>query len=122
LRGCCFSSTTIVKSSFLANSAGTGGAILVDSGAVFTIAGCSFALNTATGGARAGPTDGAIKLEGQSPKYYTNEAANVAFGPLPDPNTDAFLQAQPEIGAHSWEVCFDSSVNDASSPAVFHAN
>ena len=42
--------------------------------------------------------------------------------PLPDPNTDAFLQAQPEIAAHSWVKCFDSDVDDASTPAVFHAN
>jgi hypothetical protein len=42
--------------------------------------------------------------------------------PLPDPNTDAFLQAQPEIAAHSWVKCFDSDTDDASTPAVFHAN
>jgi hypothetical protein len=41
--------------------------------------------------------------------------------PLPDPNTDAFLQAQPEIGAHSWVACFDSDVDDASTAASFHA-
>jgi hypothetical protein len=50
----------------------------------------------------------------------------VVFGrlppPLPDPNTDAFLQAQPEISAHTWVTCFDSSVGDVSTPAVFHAN
>jgi hypothetical protein len=40
--------------------------------------------------------------------------------PLPDPNTDAFLQAQPEIGSHAWVTCFDSAVDDASTPAVFH--
>eukprot|EP01043_Picozoa_sp_COSAG02_P014153 COSAG02_NODE_578_length_20075_cov_93.607930_10_plen_879_part_00 len=42
--------------------------------------------------------------------------------PLPDPNTDAFLQAQPEIAAHNWVKCFDSDVDDVSTPAVFHAN
>jgi hypothetical protein len=42
--------------------------------------------------------------------------------PLPGPNTDAFLQAQPEISAHAWVKCFDSAMDDASTPAVFHRN
>ena len=42
--------------------------------------------------------------------------------PLPDPNTDAFLQAQPEIGARTWVKCFDSAEDEASTPAVFHQN
>eukprot|EP01052_Picozoa_sp_SAG31_P029471 SAG31_NODE_2932_length_4897_cov_9.890163_1_plen_1249_part_00 len=42
--------------------------------------------------------------------------------PLPDPNSDAFLQAQPEIAAHGWVRCFDSDVDDATTPVVFHEN
>ena len=41
--------------------------------------------------------------------------------PLPDPNADAFLQAQPEIAGHAWVKCFDSDTDDASTPAAFHA-
>ena len=59
-------------------------------------------------------------------RYYTAAVAILPPPapppPLPDPNADAFLQAQPEIGAHTWVACFDSAVDDASTPAAFHAN
>ena len=40
---------------------------------------------------------------------------------LPDPNTDAFLQAQSQISAHAWVKCFDSTVDDSSTTDAFHA-
>ena len=40
--------------------------------------------------------------------------------PRVDPNTNAFLQAQPEIGEHTWVPCFDSA-EDEQTPTTFHA-
>eukprot|EP01052_Picozoa_sp_SAG31_P005162 SAG31_NODE_223_length_19859_cov_14.949899_9_plen_1578_part_00 len=39
---------------------------------------------------------------------------------LLNPNTNIFLQAQSEISGRTWVKCFDSAMDDASTPAVFH--
>jgi alpha-tubulin suppressor-like RCC1 family protein len=61
-----------------------------------------------------------ISMGGQCDFASTSDGDHASEAPLPDPNTDTFLQAQPEIAAHSWVKCFDSDVDDASTPAVFH--
>ena len=70
---------------------------------------------------------GAAPFECQCVGNFGGERCETAGGgggkdrSLPDPNTDAFLQAQPEIGARTWVKCFDSAVDDASTPATFHS-
>ena len=51
----------------------------------------------------------------------TIDPPNFGGPPPPDPNTDAFLQSQPEIRARTWAVCFNSAYDDASDASTFHA-